>query len=425
MIKLVVNTRSSVQKNSSGKTLYTLTYFNEISLTIKYDSISSVFKFKMYFDPNNRDHAELAGVSHMHECQIFYVHDKPGRYAISEKNGNAVYGTTTDQLLITGIVLSQLMEDSPSPSWCEIGGYSKPGVLGDCDFPTTSNLESVGLTFRQIVNNNVVPLFSRSATGGFKFYIKSSAADSVFTAQVGSETITDPTVKAILKAAKTEGDEIIPKTTAKESVNILSYLMELAIQKGLILSTDIFGNLIVNKANLNGAYLFKIGLPGGIKFTKATCNYNGQALHSDIEVIGQAPQDGGNMPYAKILNPLVPVVYRPKVVTMQSGTDNDAVKAGLAELGTELKSIPLKIILDSPIVETASGPQFIMPNNMIQIMRRQLYLYRPSDWFIEEVVYNESTTAKQCEVTAVLPGVYGGPVTNVFVPAGADSPLDQ
>lgn len=427
MIKLVVNTRSSTE--GTGKTLYTLTYFNEISLTIKYDSVASTFKFKMFFDPDNRDHAELAGVSHMHECKIYYVHDRPGRYAISESNGKAVYGITTDQLLITGFILSQLLEQSAAPTWCEIGGYSKPGVLGDCDFPTRINLETIGLSLRQIINNNVVPLFSNPASGGFKFYIKSSAADSIFDNDINKKIPKNglglpASVSALIAQIDSDSDEAIPKTTAKESKNILSYLMELAVQKGLILSTDIFGNLIVNQPNFTGGYLFKIGVDGGIRFTKATCNYNGQALHSDIEVVGQPDQDGGNMAYALVKNPLVPVVYRPKVITMQSGTDNDATKAGLAELGTELKSIPLKITLDSPVVETGSGPQFIMPNNMIQVLGKQLYIYRPSDWFIEEVTYNESTTAKICEVTAVLPGVYGGPITNVFVPAGADSPLD-
>jgi hypothetical protein len=422
MIKLTVNTRSS--NDGSGKTLYTLTQFNEISLNIKYDSVASTFKFKMFFDPNNPDHAELAGVSHMHECKIYYVHDKPGRYAISEKNGKAIFGTTTDELIITGFVLSQLLEDSPAPTWVEIGGYSKPGVLGDCDFPTNYYpLESVGLSFRQIVNQKVIPIFSDPASGGFKFYIKSSRADSVFETDINKKVKKDTlglpaSVASLIESINSDADDEIGKTTAPESKNILSYLMELAVQKGLILSTDIFGNLIINEPYLGDDYLFEIGTANGIPITKLTCNYNGQSLHSDIEVVGQPDKDGGNMAYALVKNPLVPVVYRPKVVTMQSGNDNDAKKAGLAELGTELKSIPLKIILDSPVV----NGRFILPNNTIKVKDRSGYIYDPSKWLIEEVVYNESTTSKSCEVTAVLPGVYGGPIINVFVPAGKDLP---
>lgn len=424
MIKLIVNTRSS--NNGTGKTLYTLTFFNEITLNLKYDAIASTFKFKMYFNPDDRDHAELAGVSHFHECKIYYVHDKPGTYATSEKNGTPIFTYTHDQLLITGFVLSQLFEDSPAPTWCEIGGYSKPGVLGDCDFPTSVKLQSVGLSFRQIVNNNVVPLFSNPADGGFKFYIKSSAADQIFE--------TDPTKKAtqnklglpgsiadLIAAIDTDSGDPIEKTTAPESQNILSYLKELAVIRGLILSSDIFGNLIVNKPNFGAPYLFKIGTDDGIPYLKLNSNFNGQAIHSQVEAIGQPDKDGGNMAYALVKNPLCPVVYRPKVITMNTGDNNDANKAALAEIGTELKSIPLTIDLHSPIVNN----QFITTNNMIQVVSKKAYIYKPSDWFIEEVNYTKNSKEEKCTVTAVLPGVYGGPLINVFVPAGKDSPLDK
>ena len=407
MIKLVANMRQS----DTRPTLITVVYFNEVSINLRFDSVASTFKLQMYFDPNNQEHAELAAVSHIHECKIYYVHPVPGRYAIGEKNGKAIFGQTADELIITGFMLSQLFTSSSKPSFMEIGGYSKPGVLGDCDFPTKAYpLESVGLSFRQIINNKVLPYFSNPKDGGFKFHIKSSRADSAFEAKTDSLGLPKD-LSALIQSLDDDANEDIPKTTAIESKNILSYLKELAVQKGLILSTDIFGNLLVNAAYTGNDYLFEIGTANGIKVIDMTCNYNGQALHSDIEVCGQAPKDGGNMPYALVTNPLVPIVYRPKVINISVGNDNDCRKAGLSELGTELKSIPLKFTLDSPV---ANG-KFIMPNNTILVKNRECYLYKPSKWFIEEVNYTKSTKEEKCEITAVLPGVYGGEIINPFL----------
>ncbi len=416
MIKLTINVRAS---DGGRSTIISAVYFNEVNINLKYDSIASTFKLKMFFDPGNPEHAELSCVSHIHECKIYYVHDKPGRYAVGEKNGTAIFGTTTDELLMTGFMLSHNLFDSSKPSWVEIGGYSKPGTLGDCDFPTKAYpLESVGLSFRQIVQQKVLPYFSNPKDGGFKFHIKSSRADSVFTKTADDLSGGGDEIKQILAALKDDLDETIEKTTALESKNILSYLKELAVQKGLILSTDIFGNLVVNAAYTGNDYLFEIGTGKGIKYVDINCNYNGQGLHSDIEVVGQAPKDGGNMPYALITNPLVPIVYRPKVITITAGTDNDCLKAGLSELGTELKSVPLRITLEKPV---ANG-KFIMPNNTILVKSRECYLYEPSKWFIEEVNYSLTPKEEKCEITAVLPGVYGGPIINVFVPPGKNLP---
>lgn len=404
MIKLKINVRAS---DTIPKVMEVL-FFNEVHINIKFDTVASTFRLQMYFDSNNALQAELAAVSHIHECRLYYVHPEPGSY----KNDNGQFVTTKDELIITGFMLSQVFTSSSKPSFMEIGGYSKAGILGDCDIPTKAYpLESNGLTFRQIVNK-ILPYFGASHTGGIDFFIKSTRADSSFS-NASSTASSQSSLKSIIANLDDDADAEIPKSTAPESKNVLSYLKELAIQKDLTLSHDIFGNLIVNAAYTGDDYIFEIGTgnPKAIKYTEMTMNYNGQPLHSHIEGVMQVDKNGGNLSYGMLRNPLVPIVYRPKVITVSSGDDNTIQKALKAELGSELKNIPLKITLDKP---TANG-KFIMPNNTVLIKERNCYLYEPSKWFIEEIDYVKNSKDETFEITCVLPGVYGGDVVNPFI----------
>ncbi len=172
-IKLVVNMRHS---NTGNGTKITIDFFDEINLNLKFDSVASTFKFKMFFDSENPVHAELVATSHIHECSIYYVHDSVSRYI----NDKGTFVNTTDELLITGFMLSQLFKDSATPDYVEIGGYSKPGVLGDCDVPTDIPLEAVGLSFREIVKKVLKPF--QEHTGSFSFVVRSTRADTIFEA---------------------------------------------------------------------------------------------------------------------------------------------------------------------------------------------------------------------------------------------------
>jgi prophage tail gpP-like protein len=404
MIKLVVDMRDSKRQ----KPKIAVTLFNEISINLKFDSVASTFKFKMYFDPSNVDHAELATVSHIHECSIYYVHDEPGRYI----NSKGQFINTTDELIITGFMLSQRFNSSAKPSFMEIGGYSKPGVLADCDIPTAAYpLESNGLTFRQIVNK-ILPYFGQPSRGGFSFKIKSTRADSVF---VDNDAVDNTTgladIKKQIAAMDSDADDPIEKSTAPESKNVLAYLKELAIQKNLTLSHDVLGNLIVNVPYIGNNYIAEFGTENGAPFIEMDINYNGQPLHSEIEVVRQPDKNGGNLAYWKIANPLVPIVYRPRVIVLTSGDDNTIKLAARSELGTELKNIPLIITLDKP---TVNG-RFMMPNNTIKVKNRECYLYEPSKWFIEEINYSKDSKDEKCVLTCVMPGVYAGEIKNPFI----------
>jgi prophage tail gpP-like protein len=341
-------------------------YFNEFSLDLRFDSVASTFGFKFYFDPKNREHAELACVSHFHE-------------AIVQHNG---------ETLVTGYILSQEFNSGPQKQMAQFGGYSKPGVLADCTIPPDLYpLQTNGLSIRQICE--------RIAT---RFKLKTKVTDS---AQKDA---------ALGYTVKQKADADVKQTSATESQNIMSYLTEICTQRNIVLSHNENGDLLLTEAETTKKPLFHV--EDGLIGTTIKLNFNGQGMHSHITVLKQASADGGNAGEYTIRNPYVPIVYRPNVVTANSGDDVTIQEAAINELAKELKNITLTVTTDRWEVDG----KLIKPNNIITVYSPENFIYKKTEWFIESINFvgdNKKTTAT---LNCVLPEVYNGKMPkNIFV----------
>lgn len=421
MIKLKVNTRD--RDDNDKPRILELTHFDEIEISLKYDSVMSTFRFKIYFNENNQEIAEILAPSHMHEVSIYYVHDKPDYYYdIVEvyKNRKLTYIKkkvfSTDELLITGFSVNTLFKESAKPDWVEIGGFSKCGILERADIPTSAmdlGLESSGVSFASIARK-ILGFFSNKYRGGFDFNVESTIAYSNFP-NASVEASTKSWYKQVLAMTEEETESEIQKTTAPESGTVLAYLKKLAIQKGLVLSHNRFGDLVVNVAYTGNNYLFEIGTGDqALNYIELTSGYNGDRMYSDIEVIRQPDKNGGNLSKAvvnvnekatkevSLRNPLCRIVYIPKVISQTFGDDNSAIQLARRELANTYKDVPLLAKLHKPVVKG----RFIFPNNTVRVKSRVAYLYNPSKWFINEVNYIKNSKDEYCNVSCVLPGTY-------------------
>jgi hypothetical protein len=451
MIKVKVNTRD--RDENDNLRILELTYFDEIDISLKFDSVMSTFRFKIYFNSDNQEIAEILAPSHMHEVLIYYVHDKPGNYLdVKEINrkGKPTYQrvvnvNSTDELIITGFAVNTVFKASAKPEWVEISGYSKCGILERADIPTSlimsNGLESNGLSFRQIANK-MLGYFKNKYRGGFDFLIKSTRADSPFdtpAAAVSGRAF----FRQVLAMTEDEADKEIVKSTALEAGSVLSYLQKLAIQKGIVLGHDRFGNLVADVAYTGDDYLFEAGCGNKpIQYIELMTGYNGSEMYSNIEVVRQPDKNGGNLSVAKVVsnigttgdlpsafavkeaslrNPLCVIVYIPKVITQTSGDDTSAVILAERELANQYKNIPLSIKLHKPVI----NGKFIFPNNTIRVQNRGVYLYEPSKWFIQDVNYVKSSNEEHCTCICVLPGTYNlKPLQqkDPFLPDGRNHP---
>lgn len=345
----------------------TIEYFNNIRMNLSYDTIASTFAFDFYFDPKNEDHAELSCVSHFHE-------------AIIEHEG---------QQLIQGFILSQSFSDSSSKSLSQFAGYSRSGVLEDCQIPPELYpLQYDGLSLKQIATKLLAP---------FKIGIK-----------------INPEVERSMNIVYAE-------TTVEPTTSIKEYLTELASQRNIILSHDEFGNLLFTKVNTKELPIFDVD--EGLIGYEMKLSFGGQPMHSHITVIKQADSESDNSAQYTIKNPFVPVAhtFRPKVIIQSSGTDNDTAEAAKNALASELKNIVLTINIDRWEIDG----KFIKPNSIISVLNKELYIYRRTKFFIESVSYEGDSSGQRATLTCVLPCCYDGsdPV-NIFVNPHDNSGLE-
>lgn len=348
-------------------------YFSDFTVNLRYDSIASTFGIQFYFDPKNQQHAEMACVSHFHEC-------------ILQHNG---------ETLITGYILSQSFTLNSKKQLVSIGGYSKPGVLEDCEIPTSLYpLQTDGLTLREIALKLIAPFGIGLVVDG----IAQKDSAEVFTLD---EKL----------------DAKIEKTNAKESQNIKSYLTSLAVQRNVILSHDEKGNLVFTEAKTMKTPIFHV--EKGVIATEIKMTFNGQGIHSQITAIKQADVDGGDAGEHTVYNPYCPIVFRPKVIVQSSGDINTIEEFANNALAAELKNISFIITVDRWEVDN----KLIRPNNIITVYCPEVYLYKKTKLFIQEVAFKGDAKSETAVLTCVLPSVYDRSAPqNVFVDAHTNFP---
>jgi len=329
-----------------------LTFFNQFKLSLRYDSVASPFSFSYFFDPDNIEHKELSCIGHYHLCTLQH----------------------NNETLVTGQVLSINFNDAPTKTLVNIGGYALPGVLEDSDIPDSLGLQTEGLSLQQIAQRICE-----------KFNLK---------------LVVDAAVQADAAVA-------FSSSAAKEGQNCRSYLSELAKQKDIVLSHTPQGALLLTRPPVSQTPILQLDKANGLQpATRMRLQFNGQAMHSHLIVRGQADTESGEFPEAQIRNPYVfpQAVYRPKYVTLTSGTDADADKVARQALAAELKEIKLTVELDRWVLNGA----IIRPGKLITVRNPDVYLYKESTWFIEQVDFTGNEKEQTATLTCVLPEVYTG-----------------
>lgn len=332
-----------------------LTQYENVAIDLATDGCASAFKFDIFYDPDNAGHRALL---------------KPGNPATVtiEHEGN---------LLLTGVIMRPEFSDGATKELVSISGYSKTGVLEDCEIPLDLYpLQTNKLSLKQIAEKLLKP-----------FDLAVSVSASV-------------TADANAKLTQTACDD-------KQTVR--SYLCELANQKNILVSHSAAGALLLTRANTTQVpvYDFGKGMPGiryGLVFDE-------QRMHSTISVIKQASKQGkGNAGKATVTNPYVSK-YRPKVVRMTSGKDVDAAKAARNMLAQELKEIKLTIEMDRWDVNGT----MILPGSIITITNPDLHIYTKAKFLVESVSLRGNRVAETATLTCYLPEVYNNDTPkNIF-----------
>jgi prophage tail gpP-like protein len=325
--------------------------FNSIDITLKFDSVASIFAFSFYYDKTNP-----SPIAPFKRCTI-------------EDDG---------EVLIIGTILSPVYQDGSVKSLTSISGYSLPGVLEDCEIPTSLYpLQSDGKSLKQITEYLIKPF-------GFGLVIDQG------------KNFTEIIDKA---------NEVIDTSTAEAGQTIKAYLATIASQKNIIIGHTASGSLRFTRAYASGKskYSFKSGQPN----VSIDVVFSGQPMHSKITVVKQADVDGGNAGEATVKNPYVST-FRPKVIVQSSGTDIDSNQAAKNALSDELKNIQVIVTIGGLDKWSYSGNK-IRPNNLIDILAPECKIDKKTQFFVEQVQLTEDASGAQTAIlTCVVPEVHNG-----------------
>lgn len=401
---------------------HTIKLYNQVNVNLKYDSIASTFSFKLFFDPTNTTHKEVFRPGANHQCTI--SHD--------------------GVLLITGVCLSVRFYSSGDPArqLVDISGYSITGVLEDCPSVAVP-FENSGLSIKQI------------AAGVSSHY--------------GIDVEVDPEVA-------TECDTIIVKSIPYPDESIRVYLDKICSHVNVVLSHTPTGKLLLTKVksdkiltttttlvNVNpvprsnsmaGAPSFTAQSQTIQKSNRATIcdltpnnrhalwlnmetSFDGQRIHSDIVVMSQSNNSTG--PNGAESEPLFNPYYdnsgvqdsniynsinntgltnsrgaRPATIIQQTQTnnsDNKVEKTARSVMGDEIKGVTLSVSFDRWVV----NGHMVTPNQMLTAQNSDVYLFKKTKWFIQEVSLYGDEKEETARIVCVPPDAFGtDPVTNIF-----------
>lgn len=362
---LKINDRIRVRK---------LEFFSHVDITLKYNALASTFAFQYYFNPDNIEHKEMSCIGHYHKCTI-------------EHN---------NEVVITGQILSTSFRAGSALELAAISGYSLPGILEDCEISTPNTPVPTGVA--------IIPAVEVSPYQ-FDLLGLRQIVDQIVK-PMGISYVIDPIVAARM-------EEPFEESTARPSQNIKAYLSELAAQKNILISHNQFGQLVFTQAPAIPRPF--IHLTGDLPVTEMALAFNGQGMHSRIRVMEQADMDDANSSQSDQLNPyVINTVFRPKVIIQNSrgrggstrvasGIDDNEL-AGKNARAQELRNLQLTLKLDRWII----NGKIIRPGMFISVLNSKVYLYKKSNWIIEEVKLTKTPKEETATLSCVLPEVYNG-----------------
>lgn len=335
----------------------TIEAFEDVAITLLYDSVGSSFSFLLYFDPDTDSHKSIY---------------RPFSY-------NSVTIEHEGEVLITGLLLSHRFASSASQELLQVSGYSKTGVLEDSSIPKSCYpLQSNGMSIKQIADKLAAP---------FDIAVK-----------------VDDSVAAIVNSPVTV-------SIAADSQSVKDYLTEVATSRNVIVSHDEMGALLLTSSFPGKAPVFDFttGRPG-ISFELTT---DGQAMHSEITMQKQATIRGkGNSSQSSISNPYCPV-FKPRVDRQQSGRTIDTSRAVRNAIAEEIKGgLSLEITMD----RWKLNGRIIRPGDIVTVTNPEIFCYEKTEWFVHQVDLKADLASETAVLHCAPPDAYNNSAPkNIFL----------
>lgn len=379
--------------------------YNDIQISLRYDSIASIFSFNVYYDPTNPEHKRLFRPLSWHQCKIYYQYD----------NGKI-------ETLVTGMLVIHKYRSEAAKQWVNISGYSITGVLENssiANFP----IQYDGLTIKQIAEKICQPfglsvVVDKTVTDACNQVANIATADIK---QTCKEYISEICSQKSIVVSHTPYGQLlltsIKTITTTVSTNTSAVTTGIPVDSAIVgkKNTELQDNKTIKNTPTKTIYDFADGNAESVSMELTT---NGQSMHSQIIVLGQAGEINSrdsvaNNPYvvSNIPNNNALNTWRPKILIQTFGTDIDTVYAADNARMQELKNIALTVNLRSWFLNGV----LVKPNYMITVLNKDIFLFKKTRFFIESVVLTGDEKGDTAILNCVLPEAYDRQIPhNVF-----------
>jgi prophage tail gpP-like protein len=326
-------------------------FWNNITITRSIDSIDTV-EFEAPFDADNL---------------IFRKIFKPFSY-------KTVVITVNGLPLFTGTIIgiNPILENDQKI--ITVNAYSLPGVLNDCTSPASSlSLESKNQGIREIAVTMSSP---------FGIGVEFNADQGAIFEQVSSVS----------------------------EKRVLSYLIELAKQRNLIISSTELGKLLFQQSAEIGNPI-AILRQGNTPLLSVIPFFNPQEYYSHIT--GLEPTDIGIQgSQFTVKNPLLEGVIRPLSFIPQDTSKADVKTATEAKMGRMFGNmVSYNIHLNSWY---DSFNNLWKPNTTIKLKAPDAMIYNEFEFTIRSIEFNRNSKAEIAILNLVIPGSFNGQIPEVL-----------
>lgn len=318
-----------------------------VRLQRNFDSVDTL-SISYPFDPKNETLKEVFKPCSFNECRVFY----------------------DGKLLFVGVLLDVRTRFDSNQVVEEASFYALSGNLIDCNFPASS-------TKLQFDNQTIKTIFTQIAD---QFNL-----NLTFAAEAGGS---------------------FDKVACRPDQKIFDFMIDLAKQRGLILSSLANGGILVRKGKENGTLVAKLeeGLPPLVSVTN---NPNSRNYFSEVTACTTGrSKDNINAKYTSNNNKLD--FLRP-MIKVAKDTDTGSIKNASEGLLGRMFASSINYTIVVPSWENSLNKVF-ETNTFVQIKAPSVRIYQPYTLMIKQAELIADNNQELTSLTCVLPSSYSNKV---------------
>jgi len=278
------------------------------------------------------------------------------------------------EILFTGTQIAITPDLSPGNSTVALGCYSLPGVLNDCT-PSASSfpLEYLNQNLKDIAQNICKPF-------GLSVVFKDDPGNA------------------------------FDKVACKGSDRALSFLVELAKQRNLIISSTQDGKLLFQKSIDDAVPVVSLR-QGNSPFVSAKPSFNPQQFYSNITGLEPVKIGSEGSQYT-LQNYRLAGMTRPYTYTARD-SDFNSLKTAVDSKYGRMHGGAVAYNVELATWRDKDGNLF-EPNTMVKLFSPDAMIYTDYKFLIRKVQFKRSSGVESCVLDLVLPGSFSGNIPKVL-----------